>query len=511
MSKILQTNPKSVQIHKDLIMQCLDDKDESIRLRSLDLLYGMVSKKNLMEIIKKLLMHMSKAEGTHYRDELLAKIIDICSQNNFQYVTNFEWYVSVLVELTRMQGTRHGKLLSSQLLDVAIRVESIRPFMVKQMAILIDNMHLFASLASVSSKNSKNSSDICEVLNAAAWICGEFAQHLTDPHKTLNSMTKSKVTNLPGHIQSTLVQNIFKLYVHLIQASSANVDKCKQLTESMVDRLRLFEQNADTEVQERACSFLQIIKFYEKMLDSNAQEAGAELAALFDGELNPVAPKAQRKVPIPDGLDLDEWINDPPSDEDQSDLTQSQENQIFVKNEVKSFSGYGGNDANEPKVTTSVGARKIQPDISEEDLAKYNENRKNQLDSNPFYIKSMKKSDSLMSNSFSKSASVSDSIRSQSIDLNVPVKIPGVTSSDSYYRMSKIDDENKKLRKKMKSKKDKKKKVQEEEEDEDEPGSVVKILDYEMPEGALQDSDDDKNRLNDPNDPHRALDINLDE
>ncbi|RNA09279.1 AP-3 complex subunit delta-1 [Brachionus plicatilis] len=65
MSKILQTNPKSVQIHKDLIMQGLDDKDESIRLRSLDLLYGMVSKKNLMEIIKKLMVHMSKAEGTH--------------------------------------------------------------------------------------------------------------------------------------------------------------------------------------------------------------------------------------------------------------------------------------------------------------------------------------------------------------------------------------------------------------------------------------------------------------
>ena len=63
MSKILLTNPKSVQTHKDLIMQCLDDKDESIRLRSLDLLYGMVSKKNLMEIIKKLMLHMNKAEG----------------------------------------------------------------------------------------------------------------------------------------------------------------------------------------------------------------------------------------------------------------------------------------------------------------------------------------------------------------------------------------------------------------------------------------------------------------
>ena len=42
MSKILQTHPKSVQTHKDLILQCLDDKDESIRFRALDLIYGMV-------------------------------------------------------------------------------------------------------------------------------------------------------------------------------------------------------------------------------------------------------------------------------------------------------------------------------------------------------------------------------------------------------------------------------------------------------------------------------------
>ena len=44
-----------------------------------------------MEIVKKLMVHMDKAEGTHYRDELMAKIIEISSQSNYQYVTNFEW------------------------------------------------------------------------------------------------------------------------------------------------------------------------------------------------------------------------------------------------------------------------------------------------------------------------------------------------------------------------------------------------------------------------------------
>lgn len=47
-----------------------------------------------MEIVKKLMLHVDKAEGTTYRDELLTKIIDICSQSNYQYITNFEWWAS---------------------------------------------------------------------------------------------------------------------------------------------------------------------------------------------------------------------------------------------------------------------------------------------------------------------------------------------------------------------------------------------------------------------------------
>lgn len=118
MSKILKTHPKSVQTHKDLILACLDDKDESIRLRALDLLYGMVSKKNLMEIVRKLLGHMERAEGSTYRDELLFKVIQICSQGSYQYVTNFEWYLTVLVELIQLEsGSKHGNYPFSKLFN----------------------------------------------------------------------------------------------------------------------------------------------------------------------------------------------------------------------------------------------------------------------------------------------------------------------------------------------------------------------------------------------------------
>lgn len=94
MTKILQYHPKIVQSHKDLIFRCLDDKDESIRVRALNLLQGMVSRKNLVEIVKFLMCHVANPNNSvHYRDELVSKLVHICSQDNFHYVTSFEWLV----------------------------------------------------------------------------------------------------------------------------------------------------------------------------------------------------------------------------------------------------------------------------------------------------------------------------------------------------------------------------------------------------------------------------------
>jgi len=70
---------------------------------------GMVTKKNLRDIIKKLIDHVHTADG-HYKDNLVEKIISICSQDSYHCVSDFEWYITVLMTLTRLigSGTKHG-------------------------------------------------------------------------------------------------------------------------------------------------------------------------------------------------------------------------------------------------------------------------------------------------------------------------------------------------------------------------------------------------------------------
>ncbi|KAK2502389.1 hypothetical protein MC885_019570, partial [Smutsia gigantea] len=505
MSKILRTHPKSVQAHKDLVLQCLDDKDESIRLRALDLLYGMVSKKNLMEIVRKLMAHVDKAEGTTYRDELLTKIIDICSQSNYQHITNFE-YISVLVELTRLEGTRHGHLIAAQMLDVAIRVKAIRKFAVAQMSALLDRAHLVAS--------STQRNGICEVLYAAAWVCGEFSEHLQEPQQTLEAMLRPKVTTLPGHIQAVYVQNAVKLYASVLQQKeqAAEPEAAQEATQLVVERLPQFVQSADLEVQERASCALQLVRHVQK-LQTKGVPVAAELSGLFAGELNPVAPKAQKKVPVPEGLDLDAWINEPPSD---SESEGEKPKAIFPDEERRP-------------------AQQRQPEADEEELARRREARKQEQANNPFYIKSSPSPQKRYQD-----APGVEHIPVVQIDLSVPLKgvVPsgvdaggpphvalraavcrlptGMPASDQYV---KLEEER---RQRQRLEKDKTRRRHREkgkrgrprhhsslpaESDEDiAPAQQVDIVTEEMPENALPSDEDEK----DPNDPYRALDIDLD-
>uniref|UniRef100_A0AAY4BKF9 AP-3 complex subunit delta domain-containing protein n=1 Tax=Denticeps clupeoides TaxID=299321 RepID=A0AAY4BKF9_9TELE len=418
--------------------------------RALDLLYGMVSKKNLMEIVKKLMLHVDKAEGTTYRDELLTKIIDICSQSNYQYITNFEWYISILVELTRLEGTRHGHLIASQMLDVAIRVKAIRVFAVAQMATLLDNGHLLTG--------NMQRNGICEVLYAAAWICGEFSEHLEDPMQTLEAMLRPKVATLPGHIQAVYVQNAAKLFATVLRKQEGTTDSlaAQETSQLLIDRLPLFVQSANLEVQERASCILQLVKYIQK-LQQKEVEVAEEVTALFAGELNPVAPKAQKKVPVPDGLDLDAWINEPPSESESED---EKPKAIFTKEE--------------PKHT-----RPRHTEVDEKELARRREARKQEQANNPFYIKT--------------------------------------SPSSQKVHYLKLEEERRQKERSERKKKEKKKKREKhgrgrradsgpESEEDITPAHHVDIVTEEMPENALPSDDDDK----DPNDPHKALDIDLD-
>ncbi|KAJ3283140.1 AP-3 complex subunit delta-1 [Borealophlyctis nickersoniae] len=370
LSKLLAVRPKAVAEHKDMVLQCLDDADVSIRMRALDLISGLVTQRNLVEVIRRLMSQLippkeekspvvsspyppSTLQGPAgdpvYRSEVISRTVSICSRDTYADVVNFEWYINVLLDLVYVTGVSVGEMLAGQLVDVAVRVKNVREYAVKAMVKLLSDRTLLNS-----ARQERNNSG---VLYAAAWIVGEYVSFVPSPSEVLILLLQAPALRLSPTIQSVYVQNVLKVY-----ASWANSDEVRSssgeqfytITKMVLEGLERFTTSSDLEVQERASSAVEILKLIPARAETIVGEAQlvvpsaegyqeinggpvseekgspfdlpavvTELPCLFVGELNPVAAKAQKKVPVPEGLDLDKWIHEPeaePVEEEDDDF-----------------------------------------------------------------------------------------------------------------------------------------------------------------------------------------------
>lgn len=106
------------------------------------------------------------SQSPAYRLILSQRILTLCSQDTYENITDFEWYLSVLVDLAYVASVDIGAEIRDQLVDVTARVRGARRYAVQLMVkLLCDDTFLMHA----------GEDDSCsEVLWAAAWICGEY-------------------------------------------------------------------------------------------------------------------------------------------------------------------------------------------------------------------------------------------------------------------------------------------------------------------------------------------------
>jgi AP-3 complex subunit delta-1 len=376
-NKIVASYPMLVSMQQDVIMSCLDDPDISIRLQALELVSGMASSDNLQSIVSRLVKQLrttpsSVAEDgsqspvatkiepaadpddeeleeklmpdkrgasmpplpNDYRREVITRILDMSSHETYANITDFEWYLDILVQLVRLvppllntnSGVHDRALervtdailssrIGSQILDIAVRVKSLR----------LEAIRAADSLILVSSRQSlfPSAGEAAEgVLQPAAWVVGEFPEFLASPRETLSSLIHPTSLSLPTQTLASYLQAVPKIFSHIstIAANdwtSAQVAALSLLLARVID---FYEQSAthpSLDVQERCVGYLELFRLAAEAFSSQGPDATeppllvtAALPSLFsDWDLNPVSIGAQKRVPIPDELKLDTPIN----------------------------------------------------------------------------------------------------------------------------------------------------------------------------------------------------------
>lgn len=371
LSNLMQSHPYVIAEHQELIVECLAVDDITIRMRSLELLAGMVNSENAAQIIRELMRQTLSADGA-YRHELIARILHVCSVNKYENIHDFDWYIHVLVQLARVPGisgaaveaqqtlsasgnsvaapkigsyemtrTRsHGIEVARQLLDIAVRVKSVRSVMVENMIDLLMEKDALSG---------PGASTLSEVFYAAAWITGEYVMEyledvddddededdedddrVTEEEKLariedlVDEMLQPRTTSLPAHVQTVYIQTLLKFLA--ATAEKSDDDAVEKLAEIIVERLPAFVQSEHIEVQERAVSLQQILfalgigmsalsteerasRAFDSNVSLNPSTRLDILNSYFAERLAPVGAKAQRKVPLPADLDLDEPLS----------------------------------------------------------------------------------------------------------------------------------------------------------------------------------------------------------
>jgi AP-3 complex subunit delta-1 len=312
-SKVVKIHPQFIGDHEDVVLECIDDADLTIREKVLEMLSGLVNEDNLYSIVMKLMDQLKANTDEHsqsasfvlpkaYRVLVINKIMELCSKNTYEYIPDFEWFTNILVELVDLADgfDEVGQEIGRQLRNVSVRVRSVRDITVGSATQIITNQRSIPS-----------------VLPYAVWIVGEYASFLQYPSQLIESITT--LDNVDDDLlKADSIQAIMKIYASWagkegVEWTPQRSSLIKSCTEMITKYLERHSTAASFEVQERAVEFLELIKLTAQAIDEHPMgESNPPLfltlaiPSMFNQyELNPVARSAQRKIQTPPDLDLD--------------------------------------------------------------------------------------------------------------------------------------------------------------------------------------------------------------
>lgn len=385
-NKIVSSHPHLISMQQDVIMGCIEDPDVSIRLQALDLGAGMVNIDNLVAVVERLLLQLRNApiptrnvdDGRNhavgvepaadsdgedpeetlrpmaewqdettalpagYKNTIIHQILDMCSKDTYSRITDFEWYIDILIQMVKLvptTGPSRSELYESEssghtlrnssasqqadassaigweLRNVAVRVSTVRAEAVKA----ADSLLSFSGSAGFLALKGGGGDGI---LKFVAWIVGEYVEDSASSYHSLDSLTHPSVQSLSPAVICAYVQAIPKVLISIVSQKDLNwSSEHKTMLSLLVARIIHFLEpmamHPSVEVQERSVELLELMRVASQAIISHGLDNNwgpllltRAMPQLFTGfELNPVAPTAQRKVPLPKDLDLGTPIN----------------------------------------------------------------------------------------------------------------------------------------------------------------------------------------------------------
>lgn len=214
----------AVMENKDFVIKSLSDADANIKLEALQLVLSMVSEDNVMDICKVLINYALKSDP-EFCNEILGCILLTCSRNVYEKIVDFDWYVSLLGEMSRIPHCQKGEEIENQLVDIGMRVKDARPELVRVGRDLLIDPALLGNPF------------VHRILSAAAWVSGEYVRFSKNPLELVEALLQPRTSLLPSSIKAVYIQSAFKVltyYLHYSISAKGVISSASQGVEDLM-------------------------------------------------------------------------------------------------------------------------------------------------------------------------------------------------------------------------------------------------------------------------------------
>lgn len=294
LAMIVETHPQYAAQHQMSVMDCLEDQDETLQRKTLDLLYRMTNPVNVEFITDKLLDFLSGTTDLFLKQQLTTRVCSVAER----YAPNNSWYIKTITQLFEVSGDMVEPQVAQNLMSLIAEgtgESDEQDMLLRQTAI-----ELYVRLL-----QEKPPAKLPKILlETMAWCLGEYA-YLSAAMTLEEILTKLCQWNkafLQPSTRKFLTSAIFKLV--------AQAGTCPPQAAAVVDE---YTRSKDVDLQQRCLEFQALLTTAPQYLgdilpvDASAEDVDVDINLSFlDGFCHEALANGARAYEKPDDDDDDD-------------------------------------------------------------------------------------------------------------------------------------------------------------------------------------------------------------
>eukprot|EP00697_Spironema_sp_BW2_P010272 gnl/Spiro4/25436_TR12687_c0_g1_i1.p1 gnl/Spiro4/25436_TR12687_c0_g1~~gnl/Spiro4/25436_TR12687_c0_g1_i1.p1 ORF type:complete len:1239 (-),score=303.72 gnl/Spiro4/25436_TR12687_c0_g1_i1:57-3773(-) len=254
LASIVQIDAKYAQPHQLTVIDCLEDPDETLRRKTLDLLFRMTNVHNVVVVVDKMLGHLKTTTDSFLRRELTSRITALAER----YAPSTQWYIVTMNSVFDLGGESVPSDVANNLLRLLAEGSGENEAdddAMRQYAVRVYLEAIAPATATGAAAAGTAPSEVSDLmLRVAAWVLGEYA-FLVQESVPLSTVLARLCDLLEAEVKSEetrgwILSAIMKLSVQVDMSAAA------------VEVIEKYSQSSNLDLQQRCNEFKQLVRMH---------------------------------------------------------------------------------------------------------------------------------------------------------------------------------------------------------------------------------------------------------